>query len=130
MPGLSHILVFGFLSPRLLDFLYNVFRFQVKMGKKKLKINKLKTYSKRNWKSVPILFHFSPFFCQRYDHLSQNWGSKNCFEILNGSKFWLVQQLWHKMLFFCNFVKTIQICVFCVFAFCVTIFVPFRIGTC
>ena len=54
--------------------------------------------------------HFRPFFCHMYVHLSQNWGSDGHFEVLNWSKFWLVQKLWHKTQifpfpFFCDFVQ-------------------------
>ena len=40
--------------------------------------------------------HFWPFFGHMYDNLSQNWGSDGHFDVLNWSKFWLVQTLWHK----------------------------------
>ena len=44
----------------------------------------LKTYSKRNWKSVFILG--LAIFRQLYDHLSQNWGLEGHFQVLNGFK--------------------------------------------
>ena len=45
----------------------------------------------------PFYDHFWPFFRLLYVvHFSQNWGSDGHFEVLNGSKFWLVQKLWHK----------------------------------
>ena len=34
----------------------------------------------------PFYDHFWPFFCQLYEHLSQNWGSDGHFEVLNRSK--------------------------------------------
>ena len=45
-----------------------------------------------------------------YIHLSQKWGSDGHFDVLHGSKFWLVQRLWHKeqifaFPFFCDFVQ-------------------------
>ena len=54
--------------------------------------------------------HFRTIFCHMYGHPSQNWGSDGHFEVLNWSKFWLVQKLWHKMQifpfpFFCDFVQ-------------------------
>ena len=70
--------------------------------------------------------YFWPYFCQLYNHLSQNWGSDGHFDVLNRSKIWLVQRLWHKMQifpfsFFCNFVQKHS------FAFCVISIVPIKI---
>jgi hypothetical protein len=41
--------------------------------------------------------HFWSFSCYLYVHLSQNWDSDGHFEVLNGSKSWLVQKLWPQM---------------------------------
>ena len=56
-------------------------------------------------------------------YLSQNWSSDNHFKVLNKSKSWLAQKLWHKIkiflfLFFCVFVKKHLICAvfFAIFA--------------
>ena len=54
--------------------------------------------------------YFWPYFCQLYVHLSQNWDSDGHFEVLNRSKIWLVQRLWHKKQIFpfpifCNIVE-------------------------
>ena len=66
--------------------------------------------------------HFRQFLCLMYVYLSQNWGSDGHFNMLNGSKFWLVQKLWHKMQIFpfpvpITYIKKMKICVFCFFAF-------------
>ena len=65
---------------------------------------------------------FWPFFRQLYIYLSQNWGSDSHFGILNRSKIWLVQRLWHKMqifpfLVFCNFVQKHSFAFFAFFRF-------------
>ena len=45
----------------------------------------------------PLYDHSWPFFCHMNVYLSQNWGSDGHFEMLNGSKSWLVQKLWPQM---------------------------------
>ena len=35
--------------------------------------------------------HFCPFFWHMYGYLSQNWGSDGHFEVLNGSKSWILK---------------------------------------
>ena len=68
----------------------------------------------------PLYDLFWPFFCHVYDHLSQNWGSDDHFEVLNRSYLWLVEKLWHKtqifpFLFFLRFCTKTDICIFFVF---------------
>ena len=65
---------------------------------------------------------FSRFLPTTFN-LSQNWSSDNHFKVLNKSKSWLAQKLWHKIkiflfLFFCVFVKKHLICAvfFAIFA--------------
>ena len=63
--------------------------------------------------------YFWPHFCQLYIHISQNWGLVQHFDVLNRSKIWLVQRLWHKMQifpfsFFLQFCTKTLILVFCV----------------
>ena len=47
-----------------------------------------------NGRLETISGHF--FLCQLHEDLSQNWGSYGHFDVLNRSKLWLVQRLWHK----------------------------------
>ena len=47
--------------------------------------------------NCPFYNHFWPFFRQLYVYLSQKGGSDGHFEVLNGSKYWLVQKLWPQM---------------------------------
>ena len=54
---------------------------------------------------------FSRFLPTTFD-LSQNWSSDNHFKVLNKSKSWLAQKLWHKIKIF----LFLFFCVFCVFA--------------
>ena len=49
---------------------------------------------------MAILRPFLAIFCQLYEYLSQNWGSDDHFEVLEGPKSYLVQKLWHKMQIF------------------------------
>ena len=49
---------------------------------------------------MTILRPFPAISLQMYGYLSQNWGSDGHFDMLNGSKFWLVQKLWHKLQIF------------------------------
>ena len=42
-------------------------------------------------------YHIWPFFSQVYGYLSQKWDSDGHFEVLKGSKYWLVQELWPQM---------------------------------
>ena len=63
------------------------------------------------------------FFWQLHRCLSQNWDSDRHFEVLNGSKFWFVQKLWHKtqifpFLFFLDFVQKHKLASFCFFVLC------------
>ena len=44
--------------------------------------------------------YFWPCLWQLYTHLSQNFGSDSHFDVLNRSKSWLVQRLWHKIQIF------------------------------
>ena len=37
--------------------------------------------------------HFRPFFCHMHVHVLQNWDSDGHFEVLNGSNFWLTQDV-------------------------------------
>ena len=72
----------------------------------------------------PLYDHSWPFFCHMSEYLSQNWGSDGHFEVLNGSKFWLGQKLWHELqifpfLFFLPFCTKTDICIF--FVFCVLV---------
>ena len=58
----------------------------------------------------PFYDHFCPLFCHLYIYLSQNWGSDGQFDMHNRSKFWLVENLWHKKQIFpfpkfCDFVQ-------------------------
>ena len=67
-------------------------------------------FKTNNNNKMAILRLFLPFFRQLYVYLSQNRGSDSHFEVLNRSKSWLVQELWHKKKifpfpFFCDFVK-------------------------
>ena len=53
------------------------------------------------WKDKwPFYDNFWPFFCHLYDYLSQNRGSDNHFEVLDESKSYLAQKLWHKIQIF------------------------------
>ena len=66
-------------------------------------------------------YHIWPFFCQLYGYLSQKWDSDGHFQVLNRSKYWLVQRLWHKMQifpfpFFCDFVQKHKYFCFWIFA--------------
>ena len=47
--------------------------------------------------NCPFYNHFWPFFCQLYVYLSQKGGSDGHFEVLNGSKYWLVQKILPQM---------------------------------
>ena len=77
------------------------------------------------WMSLykcPLYDHSWPFYCHMYDHLSQNWGSDDHFEVLNRSYLWLVEKLWHKtqifpFLFFCDFVQKQTFASFLFFTF-------------
>ena len=76
--------------------------------------------------------HFRQFLCLMYVYLSQNWSSDGHFDMLNGSKFWLVQKLWHKMQIFpfpvpITYIKKMKICIFCFFAFFVISLEPIKI---
>ena len=44
----------------------------------------------------PFYDQIWPFFCQPHGYLSQNWDSDGHFKVLNESKSYLVQKLWHK----------------------------------
>ena len=84
--------------------------------------------------NCPFYNHFWPFFCQLYVCFSQNWGSDSHFGILNRSKIWLVQKLWHKMqifpfLVFSNFVQKHSFAFFAFFLFCMITIVPIKIWT-
>ena len=66
----------------------------------------LKTDSKRM--SLYKWLFYEHFHCHMHVHLSKNWSSDSLFEVLSWSKFWLVQNLWHKtqiflFLFFSDF---------------------------
>ena len=72
------------------------------------------------------------FLCLMYVYLSQNWSSDGHFDMLNGSKFWLVQKLYYKMQIFpfplhTTYIKKMKICVFCIFAFFVISWEPIKI---
>ena len=85
----------------------------------------------------PLYDHSWPFFCHMCEYLSQNWVSDGRFEVLNWSKSWLGQKLWHKMqiflfiFFFAILCKNrhLHLVFFCVFVSFVITFVPIKILT-
>ena len=80
----GHILILSFLQP-LVPFLKFFSKYHILW----VKMN--------DNNNCPFYNHFWPFFRQLYVYLSQKGGSDGHFEVLNGSKYWLVQELWPQM---------------------------------